>query len=325
MKKLFALLTVILTVAVTTACATGATVSVFGGSYFLSDPAILEVGEMDETAYYDLSFNSNDTEGLKFSLSDGSQYKTRVYTSEYNGQRCYCQETTLNVNGRYQIGETSTDVADTITTKAYFLGVKNQLKTLHSERNASVHGVTTENGAYKLNEYAYTVSTDYDDKNATVTFQKTKGEFNLAEGQTTYSDVFKKTYLDNEILLFAIRSFKLSDSFSASFDSIDALAKLKRTLSVASPASSNASNVITKETIKLDDYTNDSEKISSVETFVLNMNVSGTYTGSVIKLNYATSDSAKEGQRLIRMQTSLMHDRGSYGTLTYTIKKVEKA
>ena len=320
MKKFIVLtLTTILCVALLTGCMATTTASIFGGSYFLRDYETMGVSNLDETTTYKLSFTKGDNTSVDFTLENGT-YTTHAYTSEYNGVKCYRLDTALSVKGSYAIGGETTPVDDSILTTAYFLGVENALKPLFSERTVKAHSVTTDGNQYSAEYYDYKLTTVYDDKTATVTFTPDDpAKYSLQAGETVYKDVFKNTYFDNETLLFAVRSFKLSTSFSASFDSIDTISKTKRTLSLTAPASSNSAST-TKETLTVD-LTSGGEKINSVEAYKLNLMISGTFTGSTIELYYSDpeANAKKLGQQLIKMKVSLPSSVGAY---TYGISSI---
>ena len=309
-----------------TGCASTPTASVFGGSYFLSDYENLSVGTVNETSVYNVTFDKNENSKVGFTLDTG-KYTTHVFTSEYNGTRCYRLDTTLEMKGAYVIDDQPTDVDDTITTTAYFYGLDNAFKPMYSERHVRSHSAVYANNKYEIKYYEYDLTTCYDDNKATVTFapntETSTGTYSLDAGETVYKDVFKNTYFDNETLLFAIRAFKLSTSFSTTFESIDAISKTKRTLYVSSSSGTNSDSSAAKETLDVS-YTNGGEKISKVETFKLNLAVSGTFTGNPIVLNYSDPSDKKTGQQLIKMQTQMTGSAGTIGTLTYSISSVTK-
>lgn len=308
-----------LAAATLTGCQAQSTVSIFGGSYFLSDYENHSVGFINETATYKLSFEAGVNKQIAFTLEDGT-YTTRVTDTEYDGNRCYKSETELVVKGSYVIDGVTTPVDDRITSTAYFLGVDKALKPLYSTKTVKAHTLTLEKDKYRADFCDYVTEITYGDKDAVVTFtpneETSTVKYALQAGTETYKDVFNKTYFDNETLLFAIRSLQLNVNFGAAFDCVDAVSKTKRTLSLsAAGAGTNNADATAKEVVELN-YTHAGEKLSKVDTFRLNLAVSGTFTGSNISLNYSDPANKKLGQQLIRMQTSLPY---SAGTLTYLI------
>lgn len=339
MKKLALILTSIVLTATTAGCALGATAgSVFGGSYFLRSEEVASVGNIDETTEYNVTFTPNANCPVAFSLNSG-KYTMHAYTSSTeSGVRCYRLDTELKINGSYTIGEAVTPVDDSIVTTALFYDVDKALKPISSSRTVKSHSVGYSEGKFTINYYDYEVSTAYDESanEAVVTFapnlETSTGKYSLEAGTTTYSKVFEKTYLDNETILFAIRAFKLTQDFSTTFTSIDATAKVKRTLSLVSrTVTDEAGNAVsaTYETLHLE-YVNTGEKITGADSYKLSLSVSGTYTGSEIILYYARSDIKKNGQCLVKMQTKLQLDIGavvqenqsSAGTFTYELINV---
>ena len=299
-------------------------VSIFGGSYFLSDYTNLSVGNINETTTYSLTFSPAENAPVTFALENGS-YKTHVYVSEYDGKKCYRVDTELYVKGKYVIDSVETPVDDVITTTAYVCGIEDSLRPLRSERNVKAHSLRFEDKKYEIDYYEYSLSTVYGDSDAIVTFTPNEtastGKYSLEAGETEYKKVFAKTYFDNETILFAIRALKLSTGFSTTFSSIDALSKANRTLKLAAAGSSSATSSANTEaynTLNVS-YTNNGEKITSVNVFKLNLAVNGTYSGSNQVLYYSDPSNEKQGQRLIKMETSFMYN---VGTLTYSISSV---
>jgi|GEM_PF-3572509 len=328
MKKLLLIITSILCAITLVGCATtGTASSVFGGSYYLSDYENLGIGNLNETSVYRVTFAPSEAspENVAYDLDEGS-YTTHAYVSEYEGKRCYRLDTTLLTKGTITVDGEATPFDDTVTTTAYFLGVDSALKPLFSSRSVKAHSLVYADNKYQALYYDYALKTTYGENDATVEFlpdnEASTGTYSLEEGTTEYKNVFQKTYLDNEVMLFAIRSFNLSTSFSASFDSVDSISKIKRTLSlsVAGSSTANSANTSAKETLDVT-FTNGGEIINKVDTFKLNLMISGTYTGSTIVLNYSDRAEKKTGQQLIRMQTSLPFNMG---TFTYLITSVAK-
>ncbi len=325
-KLLLSVLSLACAATVLTGCAAAPTASIFGGSYFLSDYENLSVGTVNETTVYNVTFAKNENAKIAFAVDNGT-YTTHVYTSEYNGTRCYRLDTELNIKGAYTIDDQPAPIEDVITTTAYFLGLDNAFKPLYSERRVKAHSAAYNGEKYELKYYEYEVSTTYDDEKATVVFapntEVSTGKYSLEAGETVYKDVFKKTYFDNETLLFAIRSFRLSNTFGTTFDSIDAISKTKRTLYIAAATNGNSASNEAQESLDVS-FTNGGEKMSKVDTLKFNLAVSGTYTGNVIVLNYSDPSDKKIGQQLIKMQTQMTGGSGAIGTLTYLISNITK-
>lgn len=305
----------ILSIFVLTGCSSQAPFTL-SGTYFLDDPTMLGVGEIDEISTYNVAFKANENASVSLTLASGT-YTTHLFTSEYNGTRCYEYTTTLKTSGSYVIDEDATDFEDTVETVCFFLGVDNNLKPLYSKRTVNAHSLVSKDNSYVAEYYDYVIETVYGKSSATVIFTPDKevstGSYSLEVGEHPFSKVFENTYFDNEMMLIAMRTMDLNSTFSATFKTIDSLSNAVRELSL-SPDSDPA------EKLEIS-YVNSGEKINNIDTFKYNLKLTGTFTGSSIILNYASRTNEKEGQRLVKMQVEAPL---SLGTFTYTITNVTK-
>lgn len=310
----------VLTMFILTGCSS-APIFKLTGTYFLDDPETLSVGDVYEESVYSVTFEANSKSSVQLKLDSG-KYVTRLFTSEYEGVRCYEYQTELKTAGSYVINEETQAFEDTIETVCYFLGVDNSLKPLYSKRTVKAHSIVAKTDGYFVEYfveyYEYVIETKYSNNSATVTFtpdeDNSDGSYSLAAGEHKFDKVFANTYFDNEMMLIAIRTMDLDGGYSATFSTIDSISNAKRQLQL-SPDAENPS-----ETLEIS-YTNSGEKINNVETFKFGLAVTGTFTGSTIILNYASRTQPKEGQRLVKMQVEAPL---SLGNFTYTITSVTK-
>lgn len=287
------------------------------GTYFLDDPTTLSVGQVDETSVYKITFEANEQAAVKYNLESG-EYTVRLYTSSYEGKRCYAYETELTASGSYKTGDESFNFDDKIKTVCYFMGVDSSLKPLYSERSAEASSPIADGTGFTVKKYKYNISAKYTDNDAVVTFTPdtgvSTGEYSLSSGEHNYNKVFDTAYFDNEMMLIAMRTMDLNASFTAEFSTIDALSGTKRTLLLTPDAEAPDE--------KLDlVYISDKEKINGIDTFKYTLSIDGTFSGSSIILNYASRAREREGQRLIKMQVFAPL---SMGTFVYTIDTVTK-
>ncbi len=315
-KLLIAITSILLCLALFTGCSTQAGLTL-AGSYFLDDSSNLSVGQIDETSVYNVEFTSKENSSVKLSLTSGT-YTTHLFTSTYEGTKCYEYSTVLDTTGTFKIDSKEEPFTDKIETVVYFLGVDNNLKPLYSKRTVKAHSVVPTTEGYSLEYYEYELETKYENDTATVNFapnvQASTGHYDLSNGEHKFEKVFEKPYFDNEMMLISMRAMDLNASYTAKFTTIDALSNIKREMQLTPNAETPS------ETLEIS-YTNSGEKINKVETFKYGLAISGTFSGSTIILNYAARTQAKEGQRLVKMQVEAPLNMG---TFTYTITSVSK-
>ncbi len=314
-KLLIAITSILLCLALLTGCSQQ--VFTLGGSYFLDDSTNLSVGQIDETSVYNVDFVAKENSAVQLSLSSGT-YTTHLFTSSYEGTKCYEYSTVLDTVGSFKISDKETPFTDKVETVVYFLGVDNSLKPLYSKRTVKAHSVIPTTEGYSVEYYEYELETKYDNDTATINFapnvQASTGHYDLSNGEHKFDKIYEKPYFDNEMMLISMRAMDLNASYTAKFTTIDALSNTKREMQLTPNAETPS------ETLEIT-YTNSGEKINKVETFKYGLAIAGTFTGSAIILNYAGRTHPKEGQRLIRMQVEAPL---SMGTFTYTITSVDK-
>ena len=319
MKKLLIIVLTLALLLSAAACSAQTQTSIFSGSNFLKDANVLSVSEVDETTEYAISYEAKEGTEISFSLSSG-KYVTHLYNETVGGETFYRLDTTLTINGVYTIGGVETPIEDEVATTARFLGVDENLKPVYSKRDVKAHTLISDNG-YKVEYLEYTLTTEYADSSATATFYKgeaSTGAFTLEDGAKTYNKIFDKPYIDNEVMLFALRNIELSSSTSCTFKSLDGLSQSVRTLVAAADSSEPTATIDGKAGLN---YTNGGVKVASVETYKLNVTNDGTFAGNPIVLYYAAPAQQKEGQRLIKMSVAMPLN---IGTLNYLVTKVTK-
>ncbi len=335
MKKLLSILAISLSLILIAGCSQTPSMSL-SGSYFLENRDNKGVANIDETVNYAITFTEAELdkrEGITISLKSGS-YSTHLTKSKYNDIDCYLLTTvlktsltylidTITANGEIETVETEV-YNDEIITKAYFLGVNNDLRALYSERVVKAHSPLYQNDVYTVNSYAYTLKTTYEDDNCTVNFEKTEGEFSLTDGNKVYKDYDKDVnYFDNEVMLFMPRAINLTENTSFAFNSIDALSGVNRSMQLYSDTTTKTQllefdpSKAASETVYTHDYFRNGYKLPrAFYCRVVNFSATGTFSGSPIKCWYATVDEKAERSRLIKMQVTMPY---SMGTFNYVV------
>lgn len=314
MKKLsVAILLIALTLAL---AACGGSASPFVSSRWLENASDTGVAAVNEFNRYTVSFTASEpkdgedaSEKPQIAITPDSYYTTKLTDSEYEGKACYLYETEQVMRGSIAIGETSEVLDDRITARCYFSGVKNGLRALYSERSVSAHSIIKKDGKYSVVKCVYTVKTVYNGSSAEVEFKKGEGnqaEFSIKEGTVKYTKI-SGYYIDNEILLFAPRSTKLSSSFA--FTTIDPLARAKRDMALT------PNELTPTATLKPEGYYSNGSRVSEILCYVVNVSINSAHSGSDLVAFYA--DPAKDKRAtLIQLQTMAAYDLGVY---TYNI------
>ena len=244
MKKLFAACAAGLAALCLTACASNS--SSFAATYFLRDPSIRDITEVNESLSYRVySFSGTDelngyekllpaltsgTEKLKFSVSDGSKYVTSITTlADKSG---YEFNSTLTINGVYTFGndETYEVVNDVTTLKVVFKGINDKFVPVSVEKYMKNTFPTSAvpTGASQFVTTGCTYKIEYG-KNAVITVTPDDDETSvnyyksLSEKDVTVKKYNKKDFVDNDLLFTAFRNFDYASGFTFSFSTIDAL------------------------------------------------------------------------------------------------------
>lgn len=323
LKKLGAIL-ICFALLTTSACGTGETAvsNMFASQYWLANTES-DVGEINETSVYAVSFvEAEAKEGeTKLTSTLNGTLTTNIQTSSYEGQQCYKFTTSLTTTGTYTYGDKSEQINDTITSTVYFLGISTKFFPLYSEKTVNTIAPSKNNGIEFI-PVAYTVSTKYDKAGNSATVKVTSNlpddaKHKIENSERTYDKLTKGApYLDNESLIFIPRASDLQEGFSASFRTIDALSQKIHNMNLA--VSSSSSTV----EIKLNSYTVDGVAANSTfNCYSATISISGTFSGAAIKAYYS-ADAKTHGKRLVKMENDLAF---SLGKIVYTLQSVTHA
>ena len=324
LKKLSALF-ICFALLFSSACSTGETVvsNMFASQYWLSNTET-DVGEINETSVYTVSFveaEADDGETqLKSTLS--GTLTTNIQTATYENQKCYKFTTNLTASGTYTYGDQTVEINDSITSTVYFLGISAKFFPLYSEKTVNTTS-PTKVADFKFVNLSYSVSTKYnkEENSALVKVVSTApddAQYTVTEGERTYTKLTKNgAYLDNESLIFIPRASDLLAGFSASFNTIDALSQKVHNMYL-----SVSSSAPTSEITLSGGYTIDGQEVNpKFSCYNATISINDTFSGSPLKLYYS-SDAKTHGKRLVKMESELAY---SLGKIVYELQSVTHA
>lgn len=232
----------------------------------------------------------------------------------------YKYTTSLKIKGNYVYGDKSQPVNDDLTSTTIFTVA--DLKVISScKKSTSTTTLVSTNDKFTFVNYGYEYFVNYEGENASAKFTATYGDNEPTTLSKTFKDYSDSPYIDNELLLFMPRAFKIKDkeSFNLNFSTIDAISQKLTKMSYTTISNQNTAmdvktfdfyydNVINEETI-----INQENKLEAVK---VTLAIDDTYKGSPIELYYATNH-LQDRHRLVKAYTSLSVD---LGYLEYTIK-----
>ncbi len=167
---------------------------------------------IDETLTYAVTFQGNDSilADLSYTLSYGQgSYITRLQSTE-NG---YSYVTELTIPVTYQYGsEEAQTFTDSVKTEVKFSGKNDLLKPVSSKKSVVSHSPvnTTPTATSECyTAFDYEVTTVYGEKGESVVVENPTGERTESKSTFSYGEN-KYSYLDNELLLLALRSISSS-------------------------------------------------------------------------------------------------------------------
>jgi hypothetical protein len=323
LKKLSALF-ICFALLFSSACSTGETVvsNMFASQYWLSNTET-DVGEINETSVYTVSFVEAEADDGKTQLKStlSGTLTTNIQTATYENQKCYKFTTNLTASGTYTYGDQTVEINDSITSTVYFLGISAKFFPLYSEKSVNVTS-PIKNSSVEFIPVAYSVTTKYDKSANSATVKVVSNlpedaKYKIADSERVYEKITKGApYLDNESLIFIPRASDLKEGFSASFRTIDALSQKVHNMNLA--VSSTSATV----EIKLDSYTVDGVPVNpTFNCYSANISISGTFSGTAIKAYYS-ADAKTHGKRLVKMENELAY---SLGKIVYTLQSVTNA
>lgn len=316
------------------ACAcTGNQVSytLFGGSFWLNSTEIVDVGTVNETCVYDITLTPAEKAPFTAEYDDGTALTTKLTNYSENGKNYYKFTVEMVVKGRYKFGDTEVPVDDSIVSECIFSGLKEQFYPLRSSKTVTSTSVNYYENSLSFTFFSYKQTVEYsDDKKATVKIEqynempeslKTEELKALVyEAKTTASeDTYDKLgspFIDNELMLFFPRAAELTAGFSVRYNSLDALAKTVRKMSVSVSSEKSDSE------IKLSDYSinGSAAKEKTIVCSNATIAISDSFSGSAQNLYFAKADAKNENKRrLVQMETQLPYLGGK---MVYTLRSV---
>lgn len=302
--------------------------NLFAGSYWLKSIDAGGIENVSETCVYDIDFKPDVSEEEKNFLTyekTGENTLTTVLTkSVYEGTPCYKFTTKSVTNGTYYYGEQKQIVNDLATSEVYFLGLNGKLAPLYSKKyvlsTIPLISPLTDSNKFEIMEYS--LESKYDVKNSSVTVtvkggDKSTQNYKVNDSVKVYDDYDKSgAFFDNESLMFIPRAADLSENgFSGFFYTIDALAKKVQKMHLSVTATSATGEVI------LPKYTQagvTTEK--KLPAFNVSLSISSTFSGSTIKLYYATDSNANWYRRLLKIEKEIAFGAG---TMVYTLTSAD--
>ena len=297
--------------------------NMFASQYWLTNTET-DIGEINETSVYTISFVESEAEEgetqLKSTLS--GTLTTNIQNTTYENQKCYKFTTSLSTSGTYTYGDKSVDFNDTITSTVYFLGISAKFFPLYSEKSVNTLSPTKVSN-FEFVTLSYKVSTTYnkEENSALVKVVSTAPEdasYKVTEGERTYNKLTKNSaFLDNESLIFIPRASDLLAGFSSSFNTIDALSQRVHSMNLAVSSSAPTSEITLKG-----GYSIDGQPVNPTFTcYNATISIADTFSGSPLKLYYS-SDAKTHGKRLVKMESDLAY---SLGKIVYELKSVTHA
>ncbi len=222
-------------------------------------------------------------------------------------------ETTLNIDGKYidkNNGNKELPFVDEIITTCYFTATN--YKPLSSSKNVKANSLAIEDGKYNVYPYEYNYKVTYEGNDAKVEFTEIKDQHQIinVDGVKKYKGATKNAYLDNEMLLFAPRGYKLlnENTITISFDSLDVITQTLRGMYFTTMTNNEGKPT----TFTLNALGQE------IETVKVMFYLTGQFTGSPIECYYASN--SKDKNRLVVCYTSMY---GKLGYLKYTLKEIK--
>ncbi len=296
----------------------------FAGAYWLKSSEAGGIESVNETCVYSVKFQPiapEDENALILTVDNDfvGTFTTVLTNSSYEGTPCYKFSTTLEVKGTYYYGTTSQAIDDRSSSEVYFLGLSDKLTPLYSKKyllsTIPIISPLNNNSAFAIMEYSTETKYDREKNTATVTVKggdRSSESYKIDDSERTYEGYAKSgSYLDNESLIFAFRSADLGENgFSANFSTLDALAQKVQSMNLSSE------EAITGE-IETQYTQAGVSNVVKFPVYNLQLKISGTFSGSAIKLAYAV-DTTTQRRKLIQMKTELAFGAGY---MVYTLNQ----
>ncbi|MBQ8884926.1 MAG: hypothetical protein IJY62_00915 [Clostridia bacterium] len=216
-KKLISLAAVLMAATVLTACSQSVSTS-FSSNWYPNPATTNVLPNTNETLVYSVSMPADTRTNEDYY----AEYTNGVYkTSLTDKGENYLYKTELTINVQYFVGDEKTEVfTDTVVSEVEFKGTQHGLRPVRSYKKvesrspASLSPASIET-CYK--HYSYEATISYNDActKGTYTYDNLLKEGVETDGKK-FSITDKRSYLDNEQLLFGIRGITSSSSQSLS-------------------------------------------------------------------------------------------------------------
>lgn len=315
------------------ACAcTGNSVSytIFGGSFWLNSTEIVEVGTVNETCVYDITLTPAEKAPFTVEYDEGTALTTKLTNHTENGNNYYKFTVEMVVKGRYKFSDIEVPIDDSIVSECIFSGLNKQFYPLRSSKTVTSTSVIYNESSLSFTFFSYKQSIEYSDNKATVKIEphnelpealKTSSlksyvyEYKTTASETTY-DKLGSPFIDNELMLFFPRAAELTAGFSVRYNTLDALAKTVRKMSISVSSEKSDSE------IKIANYSNNGTTVKEKTIVCSNatIGISDSFSGSSQTLYFAKADAKNENKRrLVQMETQLPYLAGK---MVYTLHSV---
>ena len=256
-------------------------------SYFLADYKIKDVMPVNEVAKYEIKFTNNgETASNGITPNATGIFTTTLtnttldlsYGETTNIVKCYMLTTSYELNGSYTYKNQTYPIADRIYSTVCFLGVKDNLKPIQAMRQVVCTTPYLEYSANKVNDieflnYNFEYVIDYTGKDAIMMFNDNLGNLDKPES-TIIKNFYSNTFVENELLYFYPRAFKLNSGFSTTRQVVTVDGKIDLNMKVSSFNSDFQWKV-------------DGDKTHNVKVDVVQYTNTGRYTTAPISVYFA--------------------------------------
>ena len=218
-------------------------------SYFLSNYKNKGIEEVEEVAVYTIKYKNNGEQASNGIKPNATGTFTTTLTNTTSTDAgivfdeaidCYKFTMDYELDGSYEYKEQSYKFTDKIVSTVWFLGVKDNLKPLKVERSVVcttpyLEYTANQNNDIQFLKFDFDYSIDYVTNDAKMQIVDNSVDKNLKkDAETTIKNYFSNTFVENELLYFYPRAFKLNSSFSTTRQVITIDGKMDLNMKVSS-------------------------------------------------------------------------------------------
>ena len=315
MKKFITTLLVAFLCFSMTACSCGKSSDSYSkikGSYFLDNPNLMGVGDVNETCTYSLSIKPY--QSAKITAEDISGfYRVNLADTTYDvgGEEVNCYKLTaiFEMTGKYVYKGTIIPIDDSFKVDVYFYGADKNLKPIHTEKTMKSTSAYVLTDKVEINTIEYSYSIDYTDTHANVSFTEVSDVFNLPEA---FSKELPSNFIENELLLLYPRLFNLKDGYNV---------KQSTFVAVQNQNIKLATNRISTGTSVEMTYEHLGRTYNSIKLDCISLCQNSTYSGPLLYGYYSTLDgSSFNNAILFKIESGI----DQVGQLVYTLTNYER-